>query len=447
MKIKNIIIKDLFGMFDYTIELNIKNRITFLHGPNGIGKTTILKIINDLFNMNFEKVSTVPFNNLTIEFTDSTVMIVARQPLDKDLNEMTLILTINPVKEKPMTFKYISLRSIFDASPYTYDSISDNIKFLERIDYHLWRNRRTGENLSFEDVHDKFGDRLPFIGHKEYAIPDDVSNFIKTININFIETQRLAERYIRNIRTSSAYPVKSVLPRRQLSSAVIYYADDLVQRIEKKNKQSAEEGRLLESTFPQRFLQNKEIKSATEDKIRKTYESHTITQQRFMDAGLFDKSAIIPLPTRKLGEHDLKFLYYYLKDVKQKLDVYESLLNKLELFKDIINRRFLFKTFSFDRVDGFKFISRSNVEIPLNSLSSGEQHEIVLTYKLLFEVDTGSLILIDEPELSLHVTWQQKFLKDITAISELADLDFLIATHSPQIVHGRNDLLVELKGN
>jgi predicted ATP-binding protein involved in virulence len=54
--------------------------------------------------------------------------------------------------------------------------------------------------------------------------------------------------------------------------------------------------------------------------------------------------------------------------------------------------------------------------------------------------------LIDEPELSLHVGWQAQFLKDLQEITGLADLDVLMATHSPDIIQDRWDLTVELKG-
>lgn len=54
-------------------------------------------------------------------------------------------------------------------------------------------------------------------------------------------------------------------------------------------------------------------------------------------------------------------------------------------------------------------------------------------------------MLIDEPELSLHVGWQVEFLKDLQEIIELADLDILMATHSPDIIQDRWDLTVELK--
>jgi predicted ATP-binding protein involved in virulence len=54
--------------------------------------------------------------------------------------------------------------------------------------------------------------------------------------------------------------------------------------------------------------------------------------------------------------------------------------------------------------------------------------------------------LIDEPELSLHVGWQESFLRDIQEIARIRNFDVLIATHSPQIINDRWDLTVELRG-
>ena len=56
------------------------------------------------------------------------------------------------------------------------------------------------------------------------------------------------------------------------------------------------------------------------------------------------------------------------------------------------------------------------------------------------------MILIDEPELSLHVAWQVSFLSDLKELTRLVPLDVLIATHSPQIINDRWDLTVQLEG-
>ncbi|MGA1262843.1 MAG: AAA family ATPase, partial [Prochlorothrix sp.] len=47
-RITKISIEGLFGVFDYEIPLNQDDRITILTGPNGFGKTTILKLIYTL---------------------------------------------------------------------------------------------------------------------------------------------------------------------------------------------------------------------------------------------------------------------------------------------------------------------------------------------------------------------------------------------------------------
>ena len=52
--------------------------------------------------------------------------------------------------------------------------------------------------------------------------------------------------------------------------------------------------------------------------------------------------------------------------------------------------------------------------------------------------------MIDEPELSLHVNWQERFLSDLESVIGLANFDALIATHSPYVINGRNELVVSL---
>ncbi len=84
--------------------------------------------------------------------------------------------------------------------------------------------------------------------------------------------------------------------------------------------------------------------------------------------------------------------------------------------------------------------------MPLDSLSSGEQHQIVLLFDLIFSGDHGHrLYLIDEPELSLHVSWQEQFASDLELISALNGGSFLLATHSPVIVNENWDAMVSFQ--
>jgi len=124
----------------------------------------------------------------------------------------------------------------------------------------------------------------------------------------------------------------------------------------------------------------------------------------------------------------------------------EETRGKIDLFVRIINSRFSHKTIVIDEETGFTFRASNGLILRPEQLSSGEQHAVVILLELLFNTVPGTLILIDEPELSLHISWQQQFVRDIDEIVSHDNFDILIATHSPQIIHDRWDLTVELKG-
>lgn len=83
--------------------------------------------------------------------------------------------------------------------------------------------------------------------------------------------------------------------------------------------------------------------------------------------------------------------------------------------------------------------------IPLEALSSGEQQLAVFYHELIFDVKSGAVVLIDEPEISLHIVWQMALIKDLFEIFKFKRYGaLLLATHSPQILTGNWDLQVDL---
>ncbi|MFM2438083.1 MAG: hypothetical protein RLZ55_900, partial [Actinomycetota bacterium] len=85
-------------------------------------------------------------------------------------------------------------------------------------------------------------------------------------------------------------------------------------------------------------------------------------------------------------------------------------------------------------------------ELAPTALSSGEQHQLLLLYRMIFRDSGRRLFLIDEPEISLHVGWQEEFVADLVEIAGVNDSQFLLATHSPLIIGERFDLLVDVTG-
>lgn len=78
---------------------------------------------------------------------------------------------------------------------------------------------------------------------------------------------------------------------------------------------------------------------------------------------------------------------------------------------------------------------KSDQDFFLSQASSGELSVLFTMSSIAGEIENGSLILIDEPELSLHPEWQLNFLSLLIDIfSNYKDCHFIIATHSPNII-------------
>ena len=104
--------------------------------------------------------------------------------------------------------------------------------------------------------------------------------------------------------------------------------------------------------------------------------------------------------------------------------------NKLKLIKTELNE------FEFQKVG-----TQIN---KFSDFSTGEKQLITFLVYSAIELPktTPALVIIDEPELSLHVKWQNKLLKNLLKKS---NLQVLSATHSPYIINRSVDSLVVRK--
>jgi len=229
--------------------------------------------------------------------------------------------------------------------------------------------------------------------------------------------------------------------------AVTEYSEELAETIRQKLAESADLSQALDRTFPARLVRQIGQSGITDNELRDRLSALEKQRSRLRDAGLLDKQEDVDfLPSEEIVDYARDVLAVYVQDVQRKLGVFDEIATKTELLKRIINDRFLYKRMTISKENGFIFTAQDGRQLPLTKLSSGEQHELVLLYQLLFKIKPNSLILIDEPELSLHVAWQKMFLRDLQEITKLALFDVLVATHSPQIIADRWDLTVKLRG-
>lgn len=428
MRITKVSVEKLFGIFDHEIPLNQDSRITIIHGPNGVGKTILLQLIRSVFHCDYEFIGEIPFEQFRIEFENGDFITV------KNFKEAK-ILSIryddgadaeNPVFRPRTSISDEIANNIQELIPELTGSIVDGKSH--------WISDADGSIFLAEDILDNY----PKAHNLVYGeVPDWFVRIRKLVQVRLIQTQRLK----RDLKDNT-----------ELMRKIIYWyeigpdeLDDLSSRnnvIEDLSTDLISKGwkHVPFDVLLDKFKRNaKEYPNVQELSIE--------DEREFSDRFFVDYSSP--------DFHFHIILSWVLKQPKEVRDIfYETLFGfaeeALTLLYDIINERFLFKFLALDEFKSltpdelFNVVARDGSRIPLSSLSSGEQHLIILYWHLLFGEHPTTLVMIDEPELSMNVVWQRNFLKDLQRIIELRKFDVLVATHSPQIIHDKWDWMVAL---
>ena len=435
MRITKVSVKKLFGIFDHEIPLNMDSRITIVHGPNGVGKTTLLEMIHGLFNAKLRVFYDVPFREFKVEYENGEHISVQREAHSPDTENATLSVIHSDPQLSPLSLptfgQYRSRISGFAGS----------VPGMQNLVTDLWFNTETGAVLSMEDIVESYENAR----HAAYgnAVPMWFENLSSTINTRFTQAQRLRGQHAPEPFRQWFGGAQRHIPIVP-DSAVEKLAADLVARINEAREQYFDVTLEREDSIIVRFLDSSSHPQRDTKSVREEWERLERQRREFTELGLLERENNTKATTSAADEDRWKMLPILLQDCKAKQDVLVPIANQLRMMTQIINERFLHKKLTIDKRKGFVFHSDDGSHISLERLSSGEQHEIVLLYELLFQVEPDSLILVDEPENSLHVNWQEDFLDDIQRASELRTFDVLIATHSPDIIGDKHDWMVGL---
>lgn len=436
--LESIKIKKLFGLFDYHITLDTSENITILTGPNGYGKTTILNIIYHFFNQQFSYFQKLNFESISFEFSENKRMELTKKEKKAILTNNTAIF--------PRVYTDIHI-NFFDSEKkigtFIYDSelrelIANELKnffSLRQIEEDLWINTRTNEKISLNNFLNLYKEQLPehFLSLIKKKQSEEENNpiiiFLNSLNIYLIKEQRLLHKIFGRYKDKDTF-----------LNTIELYAEELKKLIEEKQLEAYQITQKLDSSFPKRLIEAKTV--IDEATFKERFAKLKDKQSKLQQFGITTTEQEIP----DYNTESAKVLSVYLNDSEEKLSVYDDLLTKIDLFVSIISQKdFAFKTLQISSNKGFSFYQNKTLQpLSLTDLSSGEQHEVVLLYELLFKTAPNTLILIDEPEISLHVIWQKVFIDDLKRIGELKKISFLVSTHSPQIINNYWELTRDL---
>lgn len=442
MRITKIKVQGLYRLHNYEIPFDEDQNIKIIHAPNGYGKTTLLKLISDIINCKVFEISIIPFEHFTIEFDDAVMIQVIKENTMKASNEEESIIRYiickgQETREYKLTGRTSYSTMLESKIPIQY--IEKNLPFLKRVAQTAWYDTRQNEKISYDEIVAGYGELL-FIDEELRKTLDEMR---EKMPIHLIHANRLSDLH-------EISETRIVSRRKSVTPSVLIYSKELVGIIGDTLAQSATLNQELDRTFPARLIEEMASEEYDEDisiqMINKQLAALEERRIKLQEIGLLSGSDIKDIAEEtKIDKHTLKVLRLYIKDSQKKLDVFNEIETKVNLMREIINKRFNYKMMKINKQAGFIFELPDKVLLSPDKLSSGEQNEIILIFELLFKSQPNSLILIDEPEISLHIAWQQQFLEDMQAITDVTDVMIIIATHSPDIINGRWDLTTGLE--
>ncbi|GKS83816.1 AAA family ATPase [Acidovorax sp. SUPP1855] len=456
-RVEYIKVFKLFGSLNHTISLHTDG-VTIVHGPNGCGKTTVLRLLSALIDWDFKTIRDFPFEKIELGLGNRKFVRVKKEKQKNDRGNAKPM-SINPATVHEMDIdsiswveddEYVRMELVrngntvhsdiltTDSSEDLYAKVLRDPAIIKRLRPTLrqvgpraWRDMQTDVRYTTLEV-------CQLLIESFVQMPDWLVKEVGSLEVGFINAQRLLD-------VSRQHSGPRPEERASVRQYVELYSDEIKSRINEALNKSAIISQRRERSFPERMLSEKHNRASNESILN----DYTKLQERFAklsETGLQEEIPLLKLGSTKFNPTERRVLGLYLEDLNEKLNVFSELQDQIDTFKIIVGKKFRRKILNIDRNSGFAIVDEAGEPLSPGTLSSGEQHQIVMFYDLIFSKKSGLLFLIDEPEISLHVEWQRQFLSDLAIISKLKGHQFLIATHSPQVIGTRRDIAIPLDG-
>jgi ABC-type lipoprotein export system ATPase subunit len=443
--VKSVQVTGLHGRFD--LKQTFLPGVNILYGKNGTGKTTLLHILANVLNGDFKRFAYLHFRTIEVE-VDGVTVVVTRKT-SKDIQQLSVhrsdetvatnyapgeIIREDRELEREAHFRSSELKPTLPAAYFpafrtmieAWASMGmrnpqGSTRSMTERDYMMYKRRHTGEVQVESTIfaRELFG---PFVPYLSYPSPIDIefrlTNEIERAMLTLAQKDRdlLARAFV---DVFAALSPTSAQDKETRPDALLDQIRSLSERFE---------------TFP--FETSPATRQGTAAQpVAQVYESlrHLVSD---FQVGQQTQHVAVPVLEvyRQLLEERVNAQQEVFAPIKQYLASVNEFLDGKELearapgggpSSSAVRLRFN---------DGSPATS-------LKALSSGERQIVTLIYAAT-HMNTQKVVLIDEPELSLHVDWQRMLLPKMA--EQLQDLQIIACTHSPVIGADYEDRLKEL---
>ena len=325
--LSRIVYKKLFGIFDYQIELK-DGGVTIITGPNGFGKSTILRSIDAFYSLDIIFFSRLDYEKISF---------------------------FSNVDDEPISIEKKGQKIIINRFEINVNDLQDEIlrklrrSYYYRIDESNWIDRRTDEIISKDDI------------IQDYIQNSYIDDEIEIQDIEFLKLREKVKEYSGETKFIKEQRLLRERVHLRKEKQTVNVIDELPNQFrEKINRVSSiysSEANKLDSSYPNRLFETQN--GITKEEYAKYLE---YMNEKFEKLNKYNISDIKRLgkQVRFLEEHS-KALKVYFNDFEKKYKVFEELIEQLDLFTDIINSRLKFKDIRISRDEGI-VVYKSNTD-------------------------------------------------------------------------------------
>jgi ABC-type lipoprotein export system ATPase subunit len=410
--IQRVQVQGLFGQFDHDLKFGVpapdNPNLLILYGENGTGKTTLLWLLYHLLDKRLHEghrtyLARQRFKRISVTLSDGIEILAERS--SASIGEFRMM--CNAGGKTVANYKY---------------TVEPN---------------GSVKDLSEDKLHSKFVENLPIFG------------------FGFLPHDRLTRSAGTVLSAASRLKAQAGGESTPVPTPVQASIAKAMNTARKRAIRASNEGQFSVNAIYTELIQRlgavqamgpaSSVESARQGVLGRLERQAKLTEE-YSGFGLISElqiqdlvNSLMTIPPERL-DMAIQVLEPFLRGNEARLDALKALHIALTALVESVNSLYLNKRMTLHVEKGLRISTLADEQLQPDQLSSGEQELLILFCEVISALGPNTILFIDEPELSLNVSWQKNLLDALLRCASGNNVQFVIATHSIELLtrHRRN---------